>query len=351
MNTLLLIGIAMFFGAKSFGVMQLVAMCCLMVVVMLVQLIWQQEQMCYVPCPVPGIRRCRDNPQGYRSPREKGLDYEDVHLKAEDGVRVHAWFIPARPEVSQAGQEEELKKPAGTVLFCHANAGNIGMRLPNFERLVTRMRLNVFAFDYRGYGESEGEPSEEGIMRDAAAAWEWLEKAAADGTAGKHQVDGSRLFIFGRSLGGAVAVSLSRRLQRRAKESPEALPPWACGPCGVMLENIFCSMYDLVDDLLPMLAWFPYLKRKFLRLDWNNLERIQDLEVPLLFLSGAKDEMVPPLHTRRLHEAAKASRLKRLVSFPTGMHNDTWDKGGADYVQAMQQFISHCGLMTAMPES
>merc|ERR1712087_602660 len=98
-------------------------------------------------------------------------EYEDVNMKTKDGLRIHGWFIKGA----------EVTNDAPTVLFCHANAGNIGLRLPNFAELVKRLDANIFALDYRGYGFSEGTPSEEGLIEDALCAWQWLEKAASEG--------------------------------------------------------------------------------------------------------------------------------------------------------------------------
>lgn len=327
MNAVLLAGLAVLLATQGASLYWIIALVIAAFAFMIGQLIMKQESMLYVPCPVPGMQRCSDNPEGYRTPKDRSLRYENVHFTTEDGLKLHAWFMPALEE-----------KPLGTLLFCHANAGNIGMRLPNFEQLLKRMPINIFAFDYRGYGESEGEPNETGLFLDVKAAWQWLERrAAAEGVDDPGaRVDPERIFVFGRSLGGAVAIALADFLEKRGDQSEAS--PKACGLQGVILENTFTSIYDLVDDLFPFLAW-PMLKQKFLRLHWPSKDRIKDLEVPLLFLSGQQDEIVPARNMRLLYDAAVSSKSRVLSLFPTGTHNDTWEKGGAEYWIALREFV------------
>lgn len=286
-----------------------------------VNLIVRQESLLYVPCVMPGMQAPPSNPEGLRSPKDHRLNFEDVHLTTSDGVRLHAWFIPCGAD----------SRTAPTVLFCHANAGNIGLRIPNYAAIVEKLQANVFAFDYRGYGHSEGSPSEEGLIEDVQCAWKWLQDAAAS-----HEIDGTRLFVFGRSLGGAVAVALASTLSDRG----DALP------AGVILENTFTSIYALVDVVFPILA-FKSLKDRFLRLRWDTLSRISKLETPMLFLSGTMDELVPSWHMEALHAGAVASPLRHLEAVPEGTHNDTWEKGGDEYWMAQGTFLKKCARTVA----
>lgn len=312
---ILMMGVMFLFSSSSWW---MVVLCGVgMMVFFVVNLIMKQESMLYVPCVMTGMQTPRDNPEGYRSPAEKGLEFEDVWLKTSDGLKIHAWFI-------SAGKEKV--KDAPTILFCHANAGNIGLRLPNFASIVERLEANIFALDYRGYGFSEGSPSEEGLIEDALAAWKWLNEAAkAD------RINGQKVFVFGRSLGGAVAIALSSSLLGQGNPLP----------CGMILENTFASIPLLVDSLFPFLA-FGKLKDHFLRLRWMSVNRIADLEVPLLFLSGQKDEIVPSFHMQALGSAAVKSPLMRVLKVEDGMHNDTWEKGGEAYWEAQLSFVKHC---------
>merc|ERR1719336_1400622 len=105
-----------------------------------VNLITRQESMLYVPCVLPGVQKPNDNPEGLRSPSDRGLTFEDVVMETADKLRIHAWFIPIG----------EGSEQAPTILFLHANAGNIGLRVPNFAHIVDKLHANVFALDYRG---------------------------------------------------------------------------------------------------------------------------------------------------------------------------------------------------------
>jgi len=127
-------------------------------------------------------------PPGYRNPKENGMDYEDVYITTKDKVKLHAWFVKANAS----------PRLCRTLIFFHENAGNIGSRLPNIEILVKRLNTNVLILAYRGYGNSEGTPSEEGLKLDAEATLEYA--------LNKEDINNDRIFVFGRSLGGAVAA-------------------------------------------------------------------------------------------------------------------------------------------------
>ena len=173
------------------------------------------------------IKTIDDNPSGMRSPAEHGMAFEETRLVAADGVETHAWFMPA-PGDSWF---------APTLLFSHENAGNMGLRLHEFKMLHSRLGCNVMMYDYRGYGNSQtAKINEEGIMRDARAAWAWLLT---------RPVDVTKLFLYGRSLGGAVSIQL-------AKELCEAAGP-ACRPAGVIVGNTFTSIEGLLASIYPFL--------------------------------------------------------------------------------------------------
>lgn len=282
----------------------------------LVNLIVRQESMLYVPCVLPGMQAPSGNPEGYRSPADRGLEFEDVYLKTSDDMRIHAWFMPAK----------EKPRTAPTLLFCHANAGNIGLRIPNFDQIIERLQANIFALDYRGYGHSTGTPSEAGLIEDALCAWQWLRTAATEG-----RIDGTQVFVFGRSLGGAVAVALACALRDRGEPLP----------AGILLENTFLSISALVNSLFPLIA-FKSLKDRFLRLKWDTHERLSGLEVPLLFLCGEADEMVPHFHMQALKTCATKSPLKRMFVHAEAKHMDLWEVGGDAYWNVQAAFFKEC---------
>lgn len=168
-----------------------------------------QDAMLYLPT-LPNVPRDpRDNPSGYRDPSEQGLtDFETLTIVTSDNIPLHGWLM-TQPDDSR-------DKP--TIVFFHGNAGNIGFRLPNLRALFHATKANVVVVDYRGYGASGGKPTEAGLVEDARSTVLYLR--------GRTDVlDPYQLVVFGRSLGGAVALTVAR-------DHPEAIR-------GVILENTF----------------------------------------------------------------------------------------------------------------
>lgn len=267
-----------------------------------------QEKLVYVPV-VPGMTK------GYPiTPARLRLTYEDVWLTSADGVRLHAWFIKLLPE---------CRGP--TILFLQENAGNIAHRLEFIRILLQKLKCNVFMLSYRGYGASDGNPSQHGIIKDAEAALQHLLQ--------RTDIDTSRIVVFGRSLGGAVGAALG-------KNNPEKVS-------ALILENTFTSVLDMAGVLLPFLKWFIggtdskglRILNCLVRSPWNTIDLIDQIEQPILFLSGSRDEMVPPSHMHRLYEKAKRNLRCFFVEFPTGTHMDTWYVGGDRYWQTIQHFL------------
>ena len=161
------------------------------------------------------------------------------------------------------------------------------------------MNCNVLIVDYRGYGNSEGIPSEEGLRLDGEAT---LEHAMA-----RTDIDKERIYLFGRSLGGAVAAEL-------ASNKPHNLR-------GVIIENTFTSISDMVDKLMPMVAMFKTFIQKIF---YPTIDRVSGISAPILFVRGMKDEIVPSDHTKRLYDASTKAKFKQLYECPEGNHNMTW---------------------------
>ena len=209
-------------------------------------------------------------------PSDIGLKYENLNIQTADAVRISAWYIPA------------LNR-RGTILVCHGNAGNISHRLDTI-RIFNELGLDVIIFDYRGYGQSQGHPSEAGSYLDAAAACQWLldEKG----------VPQSELIIMGRSLGGAVATKLAR------DHSPKAL----------ILESTFTSAQDLGAGIYP---WLPV--KMLLRYDYPTLAMISGISCPVLLIHSPEDEIVPFDMGQRLYEAVSSPKEFLTIS---GGHNE-----------------------------
>lgn len=282
-------------------------------------LITNQESVLYIPV-IQGIKTPEDNPASLRTPHAQGLDYEDVYLPL-DGIRIHGWYMPA-PE-NEAG--------APTLLFCHENAGNIGLRLEEARALHRVLKVNVFFFDYRGYGFSDGVPTEQGLVRDAFAALRWLWKRSESG-----KISPNSIFITGRSLGGAVAIQLAAQLLD--DES-------AIQPAGVILENTFTCIEDMVGSVFPPLGWAvkysPMLRERFLRLHWRSIDVISQIPYPMLMLSSLEDEIVPAKHMQLLKAAATGTKSCVLETFHA-THNDIWMVAGEGYWNAKKRFIEQC---------
>ena len=308
---------------------------CAGAVMLVVSLVMGQEKILYHPTVPPDIKTIADNPVGYRSPKEHGIAHEDVWLEASDGVRTHAWFMPADGAAAA--------RAAPTLVFAHENAGNIGLRMPEYKELRRELGpLNVLAYDYRGYGNSaDAEICEEGLMRDARAAWAWVEKAARAG-----RLDGARVLLFGRSLGGAVTIQLAAELSDDARDADAAggsaaAPPLR--PAAVLVSNTFTSIEDMACVLYPWLApllGLGFVRRHLLRLRWRSVDHVRRVRFPIGFVRGLSDELVPAEQTLVLRDNAARAASTALHSVPDGSHNDTWLKGGADYWRFVRGFIA-----------
>ncbi|KAJ2716671.1 bem46 protein, variant [Coemansia spiralis] len=229
-------------------------------------------------------------------PSQFGLPhFDDIRLETPDKVVIRGYLIK-RPT------DEETRR-APTLLYFHANAGNMGHRLPIAKLIYDRTRCNVFMLSYRGYGLSEGRPSEAGIRTDALTALEFIRSHPLTAN--------TKLVAYGQSLGGAVAIDIV------AAHAPEF--------AGLILENTFLSIPRLIPSVLPVLKHITFLSSE----KWDSESVIQRITgVPILFLSGLQDELIPPPHMRSLYELAARDAGEKGVAvawaeFEQGNHNDT----------------------------
>jgi fermentation-respiration switch protein FrsA (DUF1100 family) len=251
------------------------------------------------------------DPNWIVTPDRMGLRAEDLHIPSEPGVELHAWFF-ALPQATGSRDQQGLnkagagpaEKPVATLLFCHGNAGNVSHRLENVYYLL-QAGFQVLLFDYRGYDHSSGQPSEEGLYRDAAAAWEHL--------LSREDTTGAPRIIFGRSLGGAVAVDLASHAQAD----------------GLIIESTFTSIRTLTRLVFP---WpLPRLPVKY-----DSLSKIGNLSMPLLAIHGVQDELIPYADGQALFRAAPEP--KTWVPIPGAGHNDTYTIGGTAYFRRLAGF-------------
>ena len=226
-------------------------------------------------------------------PSQLGIEANEVWLTAEDGVRIHGFFLPGSPAGGRA------------LLFLHGNAGNASHRLPNAAELAG-LGVDVLLLDYRGYGLSEGSPSEQGVYRDARAGLSYL--------TGERGMREERVIVFGRSLGGAVGIDLA---QDR-------------GLAGVIVESTFTSLADMGRAVMGSLG--ARLARGF-----DSQAKIGAIRAPLLFFHGDRDGIVPFELGRRLYE--RAPQPKAFEVIPGAGHNDTVRVGGRPYFARIQRFL------------
>lgn len=220
------------------------------------------------------------------------LNFEDVTFTAEDGTRLHGWYLPH-------------ENPRAIVLFAHGNAGNLSHRADKLRRLH-EIELAVFAFDYRGYGHSEGQPSEEGLYADARAARAWL--------AERENIAEDQIVLMGASMGGAVLIDLAA----------------AEGARGLVLESTFDSLVDTAAHHYP---WIPV--GWLMQNEFRSIDKIGNYHGPLLQYHGGQDGVVPFENGERLFAAANGPN-KQFIVDPDAKHGR---RRGMEYEQALDAFF------------
>lgn len=226
------------------------------------------------------------------TPESIGLDFETVKLQTKDNVALYGWFIPAHDS-------------RGTVLYLHGNAGNISHRLVMLE-MLHHLGLSTLIIDYRGYGHSAGQPSEQGTYMDAEAAWNYLTL--------ERGIEPRDIIIYGRSLGGAVAAWLAARVE----------------PAGVVLESTFVSMQSLAQK------YYPYMPiGLLLRNEYPARDNVTAIRSPLLIIHSPDDEIIPYSHAEALYESAAGRRELKTIS---GEHNQGFLDSGDDYMDILKEF-------------
>jgi len=227
------------------------------------------------------------------TPEDAGFAYQDVSITTSDGMRLHGWFVPA-------------KQAKATVLFLHGNAGNISHRLDSIA-IFRELGLDTFIIDYRGYGRSEGKPSEQGTYLDAQAAWEYL--------VSNRGIAPDKIVIFGRSLGCAVASWLTARTT----------------PGAVILESCFTSALDMAYRLYPFLP-----VRLITRLKYPVKENVKQLSSPLLVVHSREDEIIPFDMGQSIFAAAPEPKMMLVL---TGDHNGGFLMNRSQYLTVLGKFL------------
>ncbi|XP_796285.2 protein ABHD13 [Strongylocentrotus purpuratus] len=233
------------------------------------------------------------------------LPYENLMIKTSDWVKISAVLLKQPPD-------RAARSP--TIVLLHGNAGNLGHRLYNAKMLYTVSHCNVLLLDYRGYGRSEGTPSESGLYTDAQSTLDYLHT--------RRDIDPTQLFVFGRSLGGAVAIHIAAQKMNNGRLK------------GLIIENTFTSIQEMGSHLFSgAVNWVPLclVKNKFL-----SNRKVSSIHAPTLFLAGTADELVPPKMMKDLFMRCRAPK-KSMYCFTGGSHNETWHC--ENYFQTIRDFL------------
>lgn len=243
-----------------------------------------------------------------KTPEFFNLTYEDVWLpvgvKTGKVERIHGWWIKA-------------KQPnAKVLLYLHGNGINIGANVAHANRFY-QLGFSVLLIDYRGYGRSEGSfPNEKQVYKDAATAWNYLVE--------QQQIPPKQIFIYGHSLGGAIAIDL-------AVKQPQA--------AGLIVESSFTSIRELIA-YRKKFGMFPVdliLTQRF-----ESIQKLPNLKVPVLFIHGVEDLAVPSFMSQKLYAAAPEP--KQLFLVPAAEHNNTAVVTGSEYLQLVESFVEQVKL-------
>ena len=234
------------------------------------------------------------NKNVYLYPDTVNLKYEDIYLTTQNSVKINAWYIPAE------------SKMAKTILCCHGNAGNISNRLETIE-IFHNLGLNVFIFDYEGFGKSEGYPSEQGTYQDALTAWNYLIK--------EKKCNSDDIVIFGQSLGGAIAANLAVKVN----------------PAGLIIESTFTSISEIGQKMFPLFPVSLLLKNKY-----SSIDIISEVKCPVLVIHSREDYLTPYFHGEKLFD--KISAEKHFLEI-TGGHNEGFLESGETYIDGIKNFI------------
>ncbi|MGJ7570748.1 alpha/beta hydrolase [Variovorax sp. RB2P76] len=240
----------------------------------------------------------------YETPDALGVRYESVQFNSADGTRLSGWFLPAEGRTNP-------KEARGTVVHFHGNAQNMSTHW-RFVAWLPKQDYNVLVFDYRGYGQSEGKPEPKGVFEDANAALNYVRT--------RSDVDPDRLFVFGQSLGGTNAIAVVGSGNR-------------AGVKAAAIESTFYSYSSIANEKFKgagLLVSDTYAASKYVA---------AVSPIPLLFIHGTADQVIPVEHSRRL--LADAREPKRLIEVPGAGHLEpmTGQRFGHAYRKALTEFF------------
>lgn len=272
-------------------------------IVSIVFLYFGQDELIYQnDFPSPYEEYPEENQEGKRNPGEKNMLYEDITIETEDDVRLAGWLI----------HHGAKSKAHPTLIYMHQSSGNIGHRLAWAENIYFNLGYNIVLVGYRGYGHSEGAPSEKGLQKDSKAIVKW--------TLNNPKINQDQVFLFGSQLGGAVASYGAEFFEDKLK--------------GLILENTFYNFKSAVDDT----NWlFRLLRPLILANYWPTNEIITRLNIPMLFINGLDSDTEDDM--KLLKDLATNSALVEYLNVPKGGKQNTWRVGGRAYLLAIDEFV------------
>lgn len=236
------------------------------------------------------------------TPTDIGLKYKEATFKSTNNCKLHGWFIPS----------ENAK---ATLLFCHGNAGNISHRV-DIIKIFHDLNLNVFIFDYRGYGKSSGKPSEKALYNDTFSAYRYLTK--------KFNGRIKNLVIYGKSIGGNIAIDLVSKL------SPNNIRVKA-----LVTDSAFTSAVDMGKEMFPFIP--SILLDKLIYIDFNAISKIKKIYIPKLIIHSQNDKIVPFKLGKKLFK--KAPKPKEFFSI-NGSHNESIIMYENKYRKKLSNFLT-----------
>lgn len=227
------------------------------------------------------------------TPEEIGLPYEDIYFETPDNKKLNGWFVP----------HDNAKF---TILFVHGNAGNISHRL---EKILIFHNLghNIFIFDYRGYGKSNGSPSEAGLYKDAEAAYNYL--------INERKIPEDNIILYGESIGGAVIIDLANKVKVRA----------------LITEEVFTSVKDMAKIAYPFLPYFIFSSR------FDSIPKIKGVKCPKLMIHSIDDEIVPFRLGEKLFNAANPPKTFLKIR---GSHNTAFLDSEEQFKEGIKAFLN-----------
>ena len=275
----------------------------LSLIVSLVCLYFGQDQLIYQnDFPSPYEEYPEENQEGKRNPGEKNMLYEDITIETDDDQRLAGWFI----------HQGKATATQPTIIYMHESSGNIGHRLAWAENIYFNLKVNIVLVGYRGYGHSEGSPTEYGLEKDSKAIIKW--------TLENPKINSNQVYVLGSVLGGAVATYGVQFYQDQIK--------------GLILQNTFKNFAASVDDT----NWlFRLLRPIILANYWPTDERIKNIVVPVLFISGTESDTHDDMQD--LQRLATHSSLTDFLTVPKAGKKNTWRVGGRSYLLAIDDFI------------